>query len=142
MTMDAEAAEAVAKAITRARDHAGANDDHLINGVLDALRAAGWGSHAEHAEALRAAGWGPYAEPRPGFTVYRFEAPTDLPAPLGCLHVMVRAWLVSSEKLAPSEKDRCIAFLVSMLQSERRSQPVTVHGPVPPIGYDERGTRG
>lgn len=58
---------------------------------------------------------------------FQFDAPADAAPSLRCLWVMVRSWEVSTEGLSAREKDRCIAYLVSLLQGERRSQEATVN---------------
>jgi len=76
-------------------------------------------------EVLRDQGWLP--GPTPGEVVFTFTAPESAPPSLRCLWVMVRAWEVATDQLSAREKDRCIAYLTSLLQGERRSQDATVN---------------
>jgi len=77
--------------------------------------------------ALESMGWGPAVVPPEGQVRFRFDVPATAAPSLRCLWVMVQAWEVSTEGLNAREKDRCIAYLVSLLQAERRSHEVTVH---------------
>ena len=68
-----------------------------------------------------------------GMVHYQFTVPVDQPLPsLHCINVMARAWLATSGDLTAPEKDRAIEYLVSMLQSEKRTHRVQVHNQGPP----------
>jgi hypothetical protein len=94
-------------------------------GVFDALTTATGNVDCARAAigTLVARGWSPG---------HQFDAPASAPPSLRCLWVMVRAWEESTEGLTAREKDRCIAYLTSLLQGERRSQDATVN--VAPLG--------
>jgi hypothetical protein len=80
-------------------------------------------------EVMRDQGW--IAPPQPGEVVYTFTAPETATRSLKALWVLVRAWEVAGDGLDPREKDRVIAYMVSLLNGEKRTQVISSVSPAP-----------